>query len=715
MRITLKEIWATNFRSYKDLHLKDMNKLGLVLVTGPNGSGKSAIRNIIEMLLIDTTAEKIPLSDITFNQKGDCEIGGIFEQDGRVIKIVKYRDHKTEGNRILLEIDGDDSITSNDRRKTQKEIETLFGVDKNRLFGSTVFTKHALSFPEASEPDRKDVLYKFLSLQRFTDRNKKAKEKVADLDKLLSKIDIPNLRSKLLESEVELDVLSDKQRNWEVNRKQSIKDIEAYETCIKSTVVEQLEYEELKSKLVLLNEDEYDNLIECRRAADKLISLRKQIVEIPKNPVELYEKIDSLDKELLLQDSLQSEKVCVESKIVPLKQESISIQSEILKAAKEIESIGNGLCPITGEDCSTISDRTYTIKCGFQETLDAFNEKQTIIGRKLSKLRAKRVSIDTELKRLYGVSVEVKTLEKELYKTCQYIGDSKQHNKTTESEIESVLLFLNDNCHYQSVEDIETRLSSLRETKKINDSILQSIAEVKERIKVIERENLYQQKRAADLESQLSKLKSETNPFDGLHDAKKSSIKEQELNIENKEYEFGSIEEERRMYDFWVGGFSPAGVPNLIIEGYLDEIESLINDNLKRLYPGTVVRLSATTDLKSGDTREKISYKVITPDSSRTTYESYSEGERQRVKIADLFSFSELLNPFNFMFLDEMLETALDDGGIDEIVKFIKNKAFNMGSIFVVSHISNTKNKFDKVIEVEKVKGISNLKFVGRQ
>lgn len=92
------------------------------------------------------------------------------------------------------------------------------------------------------------------------------------------------------------------------------------------------------------------------------------------------------------------------------------------------------------------------------------------------------------------------------------------------------------------------------------------------------------------------------------------------------------------------------------------------------------------------------------------TYESFSNGERNRIDLSMLFAWKELSKAragvnSNLFFVDELFE-IFDDAGIDEVLTLISPNT----NLFVISHKQNLDVKFDNIIEMVKVKEFSQIK-----
>ena len=99
------------------------------------------------------------------------------------------------------------------------------------------------------------------------------------------------------------------------------------------------------------------------------------------------------------------------------------------------------------------------------------------------------------------------------------------------------------------------------------------------------------------------------------------------------------------------------------------------------------------------------------------TYDSFSEGEKQRIDLALLFTWRQIAKmknsvATNLLILDETFDSSLDHEGVDNLMKII----YSLGedtNVFVISHKGEVLDgKFAKKIEVVKEKNFSKVKEV---
>lgn len=587
----LKELKLKNFRSWKELHLTDLDTRGLCLIKGINGSGKSSIRQAIEYSIVDKVSDGYAVADIPFNQGNNCEIYSKFirGEDNAVIEITKYRNHSKRGDSILLEINGNDELTKTDRRLTQKEIERIFGISSDILYSSTIFQKDTLSFAEAKESDRKNILYDVKDLRKYDRYYDNTRERIS---KVTTGIDTAISSIGYLSKEIDSLYFSLSSNN---------SDTEKFETRKIDTIQELL--------------------LEKEKITVKDLSPIQEEVAV------YEEKITIPDADML--DTLTTD--------YNIRQETyITTKADIQSMKKSIAETSNSTCPVFKESCDKLIERKT-------ETEKKYNDK----------LKEMNTFLDTTAASLIDISDEINK-EKEIIET----------NKRLEDTIKSLKNELK----------IQVKENELIETKRKN------------------------------IDDKIKDINSQENPYV----AKKTYIQDQIAEKEKERRKLNKmllkLEDTLVYLNFYKIAFSKKGIPNLLIDEFLISLEDKTNEILSEISKQIVVQISSTTDDK-----EKIDYSIKSSKSKVTSYKSFSGGERHRIKVADIFAFNALLGRFNFIILDEVLESSLDDTGKSDIMRLLKTQLQNVSSIFVISHSDQIKQKFDNVIEVYNVNGESKL------
>ncbi|MBV6392973.1 MAG: Chromosome partition protein Smc [Anaerolineales bacterium] len=165
--------------------------------------------------------------------------------------------------------------------------------------------------------------------------------------------------------------------------------------------------------------------------------------------------------------------------------------------------------------------------------------------------------------------------------------------------------------------------------------------------------------------------------------------------------------------------FGKDGVPALLIEQSLPQIQQKANDILERLSDGAMtirfVTQAEYKDKKRDDLKETLDIQIS--DSSGTRdYEMYSGGEAFRVNFAIRLALSEILAQRKGARLQTLV---IDEGfgsqdalGRQRLVEAINAVQNDFAKIFIITHLDELKDAFPNRIEVEKTERGSVVKVV---
>jgi exonuclease SbcC len=155
--------------------------------------------------------------------------------------------------------------------------------------------------------------------------------------------------------------------------------------------------------------------------------------------------------------------------------------------------------------------------------------------------------------------------------------------------------------------------------------------------------------------------------------------------------------------------FGKDGVPALLIEQALPEIESRANEVLSRLSGGTMsVRFATQAEYKDKHREDlKETLDILISDSAGTRdYELFSGGEAFRVNFAIRLALSEVLSQragarLQTLVIDEGFGSQ-DAQGRQRLIEAINLVRSDFAKILVITHIDELKDAFPSRIEVEK-------------
>jgi DNA repair exonuclease SbcCD ATPase subunit len=98
------------------------------------------------------------------------------------------------------------------------------------------------------------------------------------------------------------------------------------------------------------------------------------------------------------------------------------------------------------------------------------------------------------------------------------------------------------------------------------------------------------------------------------------------------------------------------------------------------------------------------------------SYDSFSEGEKQRIDLSLLFTWRQIAKmknsvATNLLILDETFDSSLDDDGVENLMKIIHTLGEQETNVFVISHKAELEDAaFERRLEFTKDKNFSKLK-----
>jgi exonuclease SbcC len=165
--------------------------------------------------------------------------------------------------------------------------------------------------------------------------------------------------------------------------------------------------------------------------------------------------------------------------------------------------------------------------------------------------------------------------------------------------------------------------------------------------------------------------------------------------------------------------FGKDGVPALLIEQALPQIETKANDLLDRLSDGKMSIRFATMaeykDKKRADLKETLDIQ-ISDGAGLRDYEMYSGGEAFRVNFAIRLALSEVLAQrkgarLQTLVIDEGFGSQ-DAQGRQRLIEAINMVKGDFAKILVITHLDELKDAFPTRIEVEKTERGSTMKVI---
>ena len=184
-------------------------------------------------------------------------------------------------------------------------------------------------------------------------------------------------------------------------------------------------------------------------------------------------------------------------------------------------------------------------------------------------------------------------------------------------------------------------------------------------------------------------------------DDERTRLKEMAVDLTNKNKEKTDKGEEQHYNTAAASLLKDTGIKTRVIRQYLPIINQLVNKYL-----------AAMDFFVHFDLDEKFNETIKSRHRDKFSYSSFSEGEKQRIDLALLFTWRTIAKmknsaSTNLLLLDEVFDSSLDNNGVD----YVMNLLHTIGeetNVFVISHKGDQLfDKFRNQIKFEKIRNYS--------
>jgi DNA repair exonuclease SbcCD ATPase subunit len=257
---------------------------------------------------------------------------------------------------------------------------------------------------------------------------------------------------------------------------------------------------------------------------------------------------------------------------------------------------------------------------------------------------------------------------------------SQLHNQLSTKETEEVRL---ESQLTQQEKLIEDYIKNEEQIKKNN--------EVRKEIQLVEQDIQNSKKYIRDNEQKILSL-----------NGKISSLQSQKKSIQDRIEEVKELEEQQRLYEYYLNSLGRDGVSYELISKTLPMIEGEVNNILAQ-----IVDFGMQLEMDGKNINAHIVY-----DDQRWSLELCSGMERfisgLAIRIA-LINISNLPRP-NFLVIDEGFGT-LDNENLTSLYMLFSYLKTQFDFVMVISHIDSMRDVVDTLMEIKKEEGFSKVKF----
>lgn len=687
-----------------------------------NGVGKTTIFKALEYVLFNQ--HDSPLEKTVRDDTNSCQVVFDFIVGDQEYRLSRSRTRKGSSDLTLLQRNGTDGTTEEvyhvvnaefeepwlDKKHTQKYWKDLSGsragdTEKDlakliklthKAFVSTVlFPQNDMSgLPTATPEKRKGILKDGLNLLVYAKLEKLAKDKANALSKDIDKTKV--LIENLGDPGTEILVLTKQLATIEQTLLEKVAGLEL-------AVADQTKHNEKISELTTLHstlESKFASLL----AQEKTLSNEKNKLEISvkeyqtkranvtKAAKELVGEVKNLKEEQTTLIAIDYSQIdIVSEKINALKDELAQHNLSIKTSMEAYEELKTPLptgskckhCrkPMTDQDRDNHKEHIAKEMASHLETIKTSKENINAINKKISEHQVNINSWNLSKKRLEEVNTKISSTNKEIqdkkalfeeYASLLEKFQNELKNKTM--ELEAVRAELKNS----SLEEAQAVQTQIDEEKKKSTTIVAKIASFNKEI------THYNSNKAVIQHTIEQKTKDKD---------KKAELAKSLVDLESKV----------KMYPSVIQAFSSTGIPNLIIQNVLDDLQIEANNLLAQLKPGLQLSFFVEKTKGDGDQADTLDIQYHINGKERY-YKQLSGGMQLAVAFSLKLGFSFLLQKMigtdiRFLLLDE-IDQSLDKASVDsfaDIVKFF-HKDF---TILIITHNDRLKDKFSHAILVE--------------
>jgi exonuclease SbcC len=693
----------SGFLSYRDPVEVDFSSFSLACISGHNGAGKSSLLDAITWALFGQ-ARKRDDSLINLGSKA-AEVALTFEYEGNVYRILRVLprgktttlefqilDDKqnTEGgtHSTTYRIPPSASwrpLTERTLRETQMHIEQTLHLDYETFVNAAFFLQgKADQFTQQTAGKRKEVLSNILGLEiweaykeRAADRRKVLEEEVIGIDRSLADIDAELAeeeprKQRLRELEADLNRLSATRKAQE----SALEDIKkATASLDQQFAAERARLEEERRGL-----KEQEQAVSDQRSA--MNDLAAQIESAEKSLAEVEEKLKE-------RSELEANRSAQREQFAKLKTENDLLKAgmdELKARIRQLETAEGATCPLCGQELSE-AHRRSTLKqlnADGKEKGDRFRANKSAmddLAKQIAKCEAKIAAFENAERERLTAATSVTQLTERVDLMKNSVKNWGTAGAKRLKEIEKILAGKKYAVEAQkpsvNLDEAERILLDLQEGE---NRLNQEVGAARQKVSVLDQ----QRARKADLASAREALALQIGRYKALERA-----------------------------------LGKDGVPALLIEQALPEIESKANELLDRLSDGQLSvqfeTQSPYKDEKRKDLKETLDIKIRDALGWRD-YELYSGGEAFRVDFAVRLALSEVLAQrkgarLQTLVIDEGFGSQ-DVQGRQRLIEAINLVKDDFAKILVITHLDELKDAFPTRIEVEKTESGSAVKVI---
>lgn len=338
-----------------------------------------------------------------------------------------------------------------------------------------------------------------------------------------------------------------------------------------------------------------------------------------------------------------------------------------------------------------------------------------------AKILVEGMQIGTENDEIDSCVGKIKERKERLKQIQSHLSELNSVKKTTQKQIQ----FFKDNCtcptcsqeiseHWKKDKIVQCNL----EISNTDDAIYhgnETVEQIEEHITALETSLENGRQKQSEYRAALREIENYNKEIEKIKSTLNKSVVVDNLGIEKEKLNqleggYKALEDERTVHsdDLMYHELAnellrDGGVKAKIIKYYLPHMNKYINKYLTSMDFFVQFNLD-----------EEFNEQIKSRYRDEFSYMNFSEGEKMRIDLALLLAWREVARlknsvSCNLLILDEVFDSSLDTGGIDELMKLLKIVS-DKANVYVISHKADQLvDKFSNIVSFEKKNNFSKM------
>lgn len=669
-----------NMFSYGGNNKIDFTQMnGTYGIFAANASGKSSVLDALTFCIFDKCSRTFKASQVLNNKKDGFRCKFQFQINGQDYWIERVATKDKKGHvkvnvDFWYEQDGETiSLNGDDRDGTNFAIRNYLGTYDDFIITALSLQGNNTNFIDKAQRERKDLLAQFLDLNLFEELNGIASDEIKSVQTLIKEFSRQDYSTKITEANDEHKRLS--LRLEELNEEKDLhqRRIDSYneEIMTLTKVLKPVDDGLMGHNLEKLIEKKSELARKVAACEWELTEMEREFSDLNEQLKTEQEKFDGINYDELVKQQKERNILGVQYDTVSANLTKIELQ------------IGHNQSKI-----DNLSNHEYDPNCQYCVNnvfvKDAKDAETTIIG-----LKEQAQNLSNSLEKIETELDEIPNPENKL----------KIH-----AELERKILNLQRSVNevQRKISDNTTRCSDLLSKTVKVEELIHKFVENEGTIK----ENQGIQLKIAEIESKKDEMTSELKSLDRDIIYSSGQVKVAEKTIQDCAdaiKKLKELETQFKAYDYYLKAVNRNGVPYDLISEALPKVQAEVNSILSQIVEFEIL---FETDGKSINTY------IVYDDENFWPLEMTSGMEKFISSLAirtALINVSSLPRP-NFIAIDEGWGT-LDSDNLNSLYMLFDYMKTQFDFMLTISHIDALRDIVDKVIEIKKESGFSNIRF----